>query len=100
LAVSLGYFFYIYSIQHCFVCCSSYTTVSEGGVIEPRSRIHERSLSLSFLGIILRVLRLEVLYTMFTLKTSFKALLLGGGGEGEGVKFVSRVTVNSKEENS
>ncbi len=30
----------------------------------PRSRIHERTILMSFLGIILRVLRLE--YTLFT----------------------------------
>ncbi len=46
----------------------------------PWGRIHERTISLRFLGIILRVLRLEVSYTMF--QTSFKPLLLmGGGGE-------------------
>jgi hypothetical protein len=34
---------------------------------------------------------LRFLYTMFTLQTSFKPLLLrGGGGEGRGVNFVSR----------
>jgi hypothetical protein len=46
--------------------------------------------SLRFLGIILRVLRLEVFYTMFTLQTSFKLLFLGGwgvGGGGGGVKY-------------
>jgi hypothetical protein len=34
----------------------------------------------------LKVLRLEVPYTMFTLQTSFKQLLLKGGG-GLGCKF-------------
>jgi hypothetical protein len=42
---------------------------------------------------------LRLPYTMFTLQTSFKTLLLKGGGGG--VKSVSiEVTVNSKEENS
>jgi hypothetical protein len=36
---------------------------------------------------------------MFTLQTLFKPLLLKGGGGG-GVKSISKVTVNSKEENS
>ena len=53
-----------------------------------RGRIHERTISLTFLGIILRVLRLEVSYTMFTLQTSFKPLLLKGWGGG--IKSVSR----------
>ncbi len=42
------------------------------------SRILERTISLRFLCT--RVLRLLVSYTMFTLKTSFKSLLLEGGG--------------------
>ncbi len=58
------------------------------------SRIHERTISLRFLGIIFRVLRLDVsVYNVnvyITNQTSFKPLLLGGGG----------VNVNSKEENS
>jgi hypothetical protein len=45
-----------------------------------RTQIHERTISLRFLGIILRVLRLEIPYTMFTLQTSFQPLLLKGGG--------------------
>jgi hypothetical protein len=45
----------------------------------PRSRIHERTILLSFLGIILRVLRLDVSYTIFTLQASFKPLLLKVG---------------------
>jgi hypothetical protein len=66
------------------------------------SRIHERTISLRFLGIILRNLRHEVsiYFTMFTLQTSFKSLLLEGRG-GWGAVTVSRgLTVNSKEENS
>ncbi len=47
------------------------------------SRIHERTISLMFLGIILRVLRLEVsLYNVY-IQTSFKPFLLGEGGRWE-----------------
>ncbi len=50
-----------------------------------RSRIHEHTISLRFLGIILRVIIFEVsIYTMFTLQTSFKLLLLKEGGGGGG----------------
>jgi hypothetical protein len=55
-----------------------------------RSRIHERAISLRFLGIILKVIRLQVNvfpYTIFTLQSSFKPILL---------KFSVDVTVNSK----
>jgi hypothetical protein len=51
------------------------------------SRIHKRTISLRFLSIILKVLRLVVSVSMFTLQTSFKSLLLKGGG---GVKSGSR----------
>ncbi len=57
-----------------------------------RSRIHERTILLRFLGIFLRVLRLEVSVYMQCLhyKPGFKTLQPGGwGGEG-GVKSVSR----------
>ncbi len=37
---------------------------------------------------------------MFTLETSFKPLLLGGGGMRGEVNPLVEVTVNSKEENS
>jgi hypothetical protein len=100
LTVSLGYFYSCTLFNTASSALSSYTPVSEGGMIEPRSRIHESTISLRFLCIILRILRLDALTTIFTLQTSFKPFLLGEGGEGEGVKFVSRVTVNSKEENS
>ncbi len=45
--------------------------------------MHERAISLRFLGIILRALRLEVRfpYTMFTLQTSFNPVAGGGGGQ-------------------
>ncbi len=65
----------------------------------PRSRIHERTILLRFMGVILRVLRLRYPCTMVTLQTSFKALLLKGWGGG-GVNPSVEVTVNSKEENS
>jgi hypothetical protein len=43
------------------------------------SQIHERTISLRFLDIIRRVFSLEVsVYTMFTLQTIFKPLLLRG----------------------
>ncbi len=56
---------------------------------EPKSQIHELTISLRFLGIIFSVFRLEVsVYcTMFTLQTSFKPLFLKGVG---GEKSVSR----------
>jgi hypothetical protein len=55
-----------------------------------RSRIHERTIMLRFLGIILGVLRLEVsvynVYITYQFQTTFAPLV--------------EVTVNSKEENS
>ncbi len=50
--------------------------------------VHEWTISLRFLGIILRVP-----YTMFTLQTRFKPLLSRGGG----VNLLVEVTVNCKE---
>ncbi len=65
----------------------------------PRSRIHERTISLRFVGIILGVLRLEVsVYNVYITKqfqTTF-AFFSGGGG----VNLLVKVTANSKEENS
>jgi hypothetical protein len=62
-----------------------------------RSRIHEHTISLRFLGIILRVLRLEVsvdnVYITNQNHTTFAQ------GEGEKNPLVE-VTVNSKEENN
>jgi hypothetical protein len=55
-----------------------------------RSRIHERIILLRYMRKILSVLRVEF-YTIFTLQTSFKPILLEGGGGG---------LVDSKEENS
>jgi hypothetical protein len=70
-------------------------------LIISRSRIHERTISLRFLGIILRVLRLEVSVSNVYITTSFKPLLLkGGGGEGREGNPLVEVTVNSKDENS
>ncbi len=61
------------------------------------SRINERTISLRFLGIILRVVRLEVPYTMFTLHASFSPLLLKGWGE---KKPFSRGDCEQQEEDS
>ncbi len=47
-----------------------------------RSRIHERTISQTFLGIFLRVLGPGFPYTMFTFQTSFKPLFLKRGGGG------------------
>jgi hypothetical protein len=47
-----------------------------------RSGIHERIISLRFLGILWRVLRLEVSIYNVSLQTSFKPLLLKGGEGG------------------
>jgi hypothetical protein len=58
----------------------------------------ELTVSLKFLFIILRVLRLEVSVHNVQLQTSLKPLLLRGGGGGG--KSLAEVNVNSKEENS
>ncbi len=58
-----------------------------------RSRIHERTFSLRFLGIVLKVLRLKV--SVYNVYTSFKQLMLRGGGGGDPLV---EGTVNSKEE--
>jgi hypothetical protein len=53
-----------------------------------RSLIHERTISLSFLGIILRVLKLEVSVYNVYITNQFQTTFAGGGGEG--VKSVGR----------
>ncbi len=55
---------------------SSSTCLLYGPTISFMSRIHERTISLKFLDIILRVLRLEVSVSIFTLQTNFKPFLL------------------------
>jgi hypothetical protein len=57
--------------------------------VQAKSRIHERTHSLRFLGIILRALRLEVPYTMFTITTQFFNPLLLKGWGGGGVSKIS-----------
>ncbi len=65
-----------------------------GGWRAYRSRIHERTILLRFLGIILRGLRLEVsVYNVYITNQLLK-------GEGGGGKSVLELTVNNKEENS
>ncbi len=49
------------------------------GFIVNRDRIHEPSIVLRFLGIILRVLRIPVLKPLL-----FKGVVVGGGGGGGG----------------
>jgi hypothetical protein len=58
-----------------------------------RSETHRRTIStisLRFLGIILRGLRLEVSYTMYCIHYKQVSTTFAGGGRGERVKFVSR----------
>jgi hypothetical protein len=63
-----------------------------------RCRIHERTISLRFLGITLIVPRLEIsLYNDYITNQFETTFAHGGGG---GVNFVVEVTLNSKEENS
>ncbi len=57
------------------------------------SRIHERTISLRFLGIILRVLRLEVSICNVYITNQFQTTFAGGSA-------VGRVTMISKVENS
>jgi hypothetical protein len=64
-----------------------------------RDRVHERKILLRFLGIILRVLSLEVsVYSVYITNQFHTTFAQGGGGEGE-IPLV-KLTVNSKEENS
>ncbi len=63
-----------------------------------RSQIHERTISLRFLGIILRVLRLEVsVYNVYIRNQCQTTFAQGAAGE---QNLIVEVTVNSKEENS
>jgi hypothetical protein len=59
------------------------------------SRIYERIISLRFLGIILRIIILEVSVNNVYIKNQFQTTYAGGGGNP-----LVEVTVNSKEENS
>jgi hypothetical protein len=74
------------SIHICWVNYTASWNFSLGDILvlcfQTRSRIHERTISLRFLGIILGVLILEVSVNNVTLQTSFKPLLLRGGGGG------------------
>jgi hypothetical protein len=63
------------------------------------SQIHGRKISLRFLGIILRILRLEFSVYSVYITNQFQPTFAQGWGGG-GVKSVSEVNVNSKEENS
>jgi hypothetical protein len=56
------------------------------------SRIHERTIALRFLGIILRVLRLEVSVNNIYITNKFQTTFARGA--------LVEVTVNSKEKNS
>ncbi len=49
--------------------------------LEYRSRIHERTILLRFLGIILRVLRIEISVYNFYITNQFQTTLAGGGGD-------------------
>jgi hypothetical protein len=61
-----------------------------------RSRIHKHTISLKFLGIIFRILRLEVSVYNVYITNKFQTTFAQEGG----VKSVVEVTENSKEKNS
>jgi hypothetical protein len=72
-------------------------TVHEGNIEEEnnnykgRSRIHEHTISLRFLGIILRVLRLEVsVYNVYIANQFQTTFARGAGVGGGGVKSLRR----------
>jgi hypothetical protein len=78
---------------------TTFTVTSKGAVYTPGEWADTITLFHLYqymysVGIILRVLR----YTMFTSQTSFKPLLLKGGGEDK--ILLVEVTMNSKEQNS
>ncbi len=66
--------------------------------LECRSRIHERTISLRFLGIILRVLRLEVSAFNVYITNSLNKTTFAQSGGGGLIYRLAEVTVNSKEE--
>jgi hypothetical protein len=67
--------------------------------IRNRSQIHERTILLRFLGIILRVLRLEASVHNVYITNQFQTTFVQGRGGGSNIRVVE-VTVNSQEENS
>ncbi len=76
-------YFFMYCIQQCFICHSPDFTVSEDAGIEPRSAEFMNTISLRFLAIILRIVRLGVSICNVYIKNQ-KPLLLGGWGGGGG----------------
>ncbi len=64
--------------------------------LPPEAEIHESTISLRFLGIILRVLRLEVSVYNVYITNQFQTTFAQGEGE---LDPLVNVTVNSKEEN-
>ncbi len=62
-------------------------------------KLRKRPISVRFLGIMLRVLRLEVIvYNVYITNQFQTTSFAGGGGGGDEVKSFVEVTVNSKEE--
>jgi hypothetical protein len=55
--------------------------------IQYRSRIHERTISLWVVGIVLRVFRLEVSVHNVPISKKFRTTFAGGGGGGRGKKI-------------
>ncbi len=66
----------------------------------PEAETHEHTILLRILGIILRVLRLDVSLYNFLSQTSFQTIAQGGEWGGGGKNLVIEVTVNCKEDNS
>ncbi len=93
LSSNNAFFIYLFIIMEIMLTHISYTSYIIGRSIEvritgetssctklSRSRIHERTISLKFLGIILRVFRLEVSVYNIYFQTTFAQVGGGGGG--------------------
>jgi hypothetical protein len=79
-----------------FFCVEIFFGTGRNRAFVTYSRIHEHTISLRFLDVILRVLRLEVSTYNLYISNQFQTTFARGGGGG--LKTVVEVTVNSKGE--
>jgi hypothetical protein len=69
-----------FSIYVCFLLIGACTIFIRIYLYRTEAEFMDTTIALRFLGIILRDLRLEISVSSVTLQTSFKLLLLKGGG--------------------